>query len=253
MMTRMRSWRSGAGAGGGIRGCNCCSGDLSHVCALCREAARWRWADQRMRQMAVWRKYSLPSVDRCLPKMKYESGVHRVQRVCRRLRAADVSIPPPSARGYAGGGWWHDIVIEDKEVRIDVMRASVTVVSVYTTDSQYVWPNYPSGIVVYSQTEKLSIQNKAKAFALLKLSCMTSEQQRHDAEKRRAAAGSVLETVLKDPYLQLPLRSCVTDHRIGSTRYRLGDKIMNEIKRDHRRLHRSRPGQPAKLAKMNEE
>ena len=161
-------------------------------------------------------------------RLKYESGVHRVQRVPEtesggRIHTSTISVAVmPEADDDI------DIVIEDKDIRIDVMRASGNGGQcVNTTDSAVRLTHFPTGIVVYSQTEKSQLQNKAKAFALLKAKLYDMEQQqRHDAEAelRRSQIGTGDRSEKIRTY-NFP-QGRVTDHRIGLTLYKL-DKIMN--------------------------
>ena len=158
-------------------------------------------------------------------KMKYESGVHRVQRVPEtesggRIHTSTITVAVmPEAEDV-------DVVIDDKDIRIDV-------------------------IVVYSQTEKSQIQNKAKAFALLRAKLYDIEQQKaHDAEAelRRSQVGTGDRSEKIRTY-NFP-QGRVTDHRIGLTLYKL-DKIMNG---DIQEIIDAciAADQAAKLAKMNE-
>ena len=101
--------------------------------------------------------------------LKYESGVHRVQRVPETESGGRIHTSTISVAVMPEVDEDIDIKIEDKDIRIDVMRASGNGGQcVNTTDSAVRLTHYPTGIVVYSQTEKSQLQNKAKAFALLK-------------------------------------------------------------------------------------
>ena len=185
--------------------------------------------------------------------MKYESGVHRVQRVPETESGGRIHTSTISVAVMPEVDDDIDIVIEDKDIRIDVMRASGNGGQcVNTTDSAVRLTHYPSGIVVYSQTEKSQIQNKAKAFALLKSKLYDIEQQqRHDAEAemRRSQIGTGDRSEKIRTY-NFP-QGRVTDHRIGLTLYKL-DKIMNG---DIEEIIDAciAADQAAKLAKMNEE
>ena len=159
--------------------------------------------------------------------MKYESGVHRVQRVPEtesggRIHTSTISVAVmPEAEDV-------EIEINEKDIRIDVMRASGNGGQcVNTTDSAVRLTHYPTGIVIYSQTEKSQLQNKEKAFALLRAKLYDIEQQKaHDAEaelrKSQIGTGDRSEKIRTYNFPQ----GRVTDHRINLTLYKL-DKIMN--------------------------
>ena len=160
-------------------------------------------------------------------KMKYESGVHRVQRVPEtesggRIHTSTITVAVmPEAEEV-------DVQIDEKDIRIDVMRASGNGGQcVNTTDSAVRLTHYPSGIVVYSQTEKSQLQNKAKAFALLRAKLYDIEcQKAHDAEaearRNQIGTGDRSEKIRTYNFPQ----GRVSDHRINLTLYKL-DKIMD--------------------------
>ena len=186
-------------------------------------------------------------------RMKYESGVHRVQRVPETESGGRIHTSTISVAVMPEVDDDIDIVIDDKDIRIDVMRASGNGGQcVNTTDSAVRLTHYPTGIVVYSQTEKSQIQNKAKAFALLRAKLYDIEQQqRHDAEAemRRSQIGTGDRSEKIRTY-NFP-QGRVTDHRIGLTLYKL-DKIMNG---DIQEIIDAciAADQAAKLSKLNEE
>ncbi len=182
--------------------------------------------------------------------MKYESGVHRVQRVPEtesggRIHTSTISVAVmPEAEEV-------DVEINEKDIRIDVMRASGNGGQcVNTTDSAVRLTHYPTGIVIYSQTEKSQIQNKEKAFALLRTKLYDMAlQEAHDAEAelRRSQVGTGDRSEKIRTY-NFP-QGRVTDHRINLTLYKL-DKVMNG---DIQEIIDAciTADQTAKLAKMN--
>ena len=159
--------------------------------------------------------------------MKYESGVHRVQRVPEtesggRIHTSTITVAVmPEAEEV-------DIEINDKDIRIDVCRASgAGGQCVNTTDSAVRLTHYPTGIVIYSQTEKSQLQNKNKAFALLRTKLYDMKlQEAHvaEADLRRSQVGTGDRSEKIRTY-NFP-QGRVTDHRINLTLYKL-DKIMN--------------------------
>ena len=184
-------------------------------------------------------------------RLKYESGVHRVQRVPEtesggRIHTSTITVAVmPEAEDV-------DVVIDEKDIRIDVMRASGNGGQcVNTTDSAVRLSHYPTGIVVYSQTEKSQLQNKAKAFALLRAKLYDIEQQKaHDAEAelRRSQIGTGDRSEKIRTY-NFP-QGRVTDHRIKLTLYKIDDIMDGDI--DELLDSLIAADQAAKLARMGE-
>ena len=194
------------------------------------ESQRWKVETLEMEEIGIGGMKSVNFMitgQGAYSKMKYESGVHRVQRVPEtesggRIHTSTITVAVmPEADEV-------DVEIDEKDVRIDVMRASGNGGQcVNTTDSAVRLTHYPTGIVIYSQTEKSQIQNKAKAFALLRAKLYDMEcQKAHDAEAeaRRSQIGTGDRSEKIRTY-NFP-QGRVTDHRINLTLYKL-DKIMN--------------------------
>ena len=218
------------------------------------ESKRWRVETMEVEEIGIGGMKSVTfmiSGQGAYSVMKYESGVHRVQRVPEtesggRIHTSTITVAVmPEAEEV-------DVQIDEKDIRIDVMRASGNGGQcVNTTDSAVRLTHYPTGIVIYSQTEKSQLQNKEKAFALLRAKLYDIEcQKAHDAEAeaRRSQIGTGDRSEKIRTY-NFP-QGRVTDHRINLTLYKL-DKIMNG---DIQEIIDGciAADQAAKLEKMNE-
>lgn len=184
-------------------------------------------------------------------KLKYESGVHRVQRVPEtesggRIHTSTATVAiMPEAEDV-------DVVIDEKDCRIDVMRASGNGGQcVNTTDSAVRLTHMPTGIVIYSQTEKSQLQNKEKAFRLLRSKLYDLElekKQSAEAEERRSQIGTGDRSEKIRTY-NFP-QGRVTEHRIKLTLYKIDAVMDGELQELLDSLIAA--DQAAKLAKMNE-
>ncbi|UEM02366.1 peptide chain release factor 1 [Skermanella rosea] len=159
-------------------------------------------------------------------RLKYESGVHRVQRVPAteaggriHTSAATVAVLPEAEEV--------DIQIDEKDLRIDVFRSSGPGgQSVNTTDSAVRITHLPTGIVVSQQDEKSQHKNKAKAMRVLRSRLYDAQRSALDAEraanrKSQVGSGDRSERIRTYNFPQ----GRVTDHRINLTLYKI-DKVM---------------------------
>ena len=162
--------------------------------------------------------------------LKYESGVHRVQRVPDtetqgrvHTSAATVAVLPEAEEV--------DVNIEDKDLRIDVFRSSGPGgQSVNTTDSAVRITHIPSGIVVSQQDEKSQIRNKEKGLKILRSRIYELERQKRDEQrskerKSKIGTGDRSERIRTYNFPQ----GRVTDHRINLTLHKLDEFLSGEI------------------------
>jgi len=162
--------------------------------------------------------------------LKYESGVHRVQRVPDtetqgrvHTSAATVAVLPEAED--------IDIKLDDKDLRVDVFRSSGPGgQSVNTTDSAVRITHIPTGIVVSQQDEKSQIRNKEKGLKILRSRIYDFERQKIDRErsqdrKSKIGSGDRSERIRTYNFPQ----GRVTDHRINLTLHKLDEFMQGEI------------------------
>ena len=183
--------------------------------------------------------------------LKYESGVHRVQRVPDtetqgrvHTSAATVAVLP-EAKDI-------DVIIDDNDLRIDVFRSGGPGgQSVNTTDSAVRITHIPSGIVVSQQDEKSQHKNKAKALKILRSRVYESEKRKKDQERssnRRSQIGTGDRSERIRTY-NFP-QGRVTDHRINLTLHKLEEFLSGEIHEEMNQALRLKE-QDIKLQNLN--
>ncbi len=185
-------------------------------------------------------------------KFKFESGVHRVQRVPEtesqgrvHTSTATVAILPEMEDA--------DVVIDEKDIRLDIFRSSgAGGQKVNKTDSAIRITHFPTGIVVSCQDERSQTQNKEKAFAMLRAKVYDYYQQQKEAEyrqnrKSQVGTGDRSERIRTYNFPQ----GRVTDHRIGMSLYNINAFMDGDL--DEMLEALTIADQQAKLASQGEE
>jgi peptide chain release factor 1 len=212
------------------------AGDLWRLYCRYAERKRWRVEILSLSESSsggikeVVALFSGPPGGRVYSELKYESGVHRVQRVPEteaqgriHTSAATVAVLPEAEDV--------DVKIEEKDLRIEVMRSGGPGgQSVNTTDSAVQIMHIPSGIIVRCQQEKSQHKNKAMAMRILRsklLEIETEKQESAEREARRAQVktGDRSEKIRTYNFPQ----DRVTDHRIGLTKHNLPKILDGDI------------------------
>ena len=220
-----------AGAGGDEAGIF--AGDLFRMYSRYAEDHRWKIDVMSMSEASAGGyKEIIATIEGngAFSKFKYESGVHRVQRVPEtetqgRIHTSTVTVAVlPEAEEV-------EVDIQDKDLRIDVYRSSGPGgQSVNTTDSAVRITHLPTGIVVAMQDEKSQIKNKDKAMRVLRARLYEAKQAELDAEraadrKSQVGKGDRSEKIRTYNYPQ----SRITDHRINLTVYSLDQVVDGDL------------------------
>ena len=217
------------GAAGGDEA-NIFAGDLYRMYARYAEKQGWK-IDVLEENQSEAGGFSLVQFmvkgDNVYSKLKYESGAHRVQRVPEtetqgrvHTSTATVLVMPEADEV--------DADLDMNDVRIDITRSSGNGgQGVNTTDSAVRLTHIPTGLVVYSQTERSQIKNKEKAIKILQTRLYDLKMQEHNKEigderRSKIGTGDRSEKIRTYNYPQ----NRVTDHRIGFTLKQL-DRVMN--------------------------
>jgi len=201
----------------------------------CRYAERYRWKTEIMNtnenDLGGFKEISFMIQGKgAYSRLKYESGVHRVQRIpatesSGRIHTSTVTVAVlPEAEEV-------DVNLNKNDIRIDVFRSSGNGGQcVNTTDSAVRVTHIPSGIVVSCQNEKSQIKNKAQALKVLYARLFEMEQAKHDAEisadrKSQVGTGDRSERIRTYNFPQ----GRVTDHRVGLTLHRLDSVLDGDL------------------------